>query len=179
MKFLDYKGKESRTANRKIRQSMKLWRVWKETREMLYIGKNVNLNWGLSLTRPDSTKFISFNQSCSNISPINETSNNKSSDLPLSPSIIWSALTPNAKKKVRLQLNQSELPRGQFLDLPQRSFNLTDVCSFVRLLPAFLGIGSLVFSDFCTVMQNGNSQKVAEPNFRKKIFLGKFGPKTT
>ena len=35
-----------------------------------------------------------------------------------------------------------------FLDLPRRSFESTDVRSFVRLLPAFLGIGSIVFSDF-------------------------------
>ena len=39
-----------------------------------------------------------------------------------------------------------------FLDLPKRSFKLTfvrpSVHSFIRLLPAFLGIGSLLFSDF-------------------------------
>ena len=45
------------------------------------------------------------------------------------------------------------------------------------LLPAFLEIGSLVFLIFGTKVQNGNAQNVTEPDFRKKFFLGKFGPK--
>ena len=35
----------------------------------------------------------------------------------------------------------------------------------------------LFFLIFCTMMQNDNAQNVTEPDFRKKIFLGKFGPK--
>ena len=51
----------------------------------------------------------------------------------------------------------------------------TFVCSFVRssvrLLPAFLEIGSLVFDDFFTKMQNGNAQNVTGgADFRKKNF---------
>ena len=53
------------------------------------------------------------------------------------------------------------------------------VCLSVRWLPAFLEIGSSVFPDFGTMMQNGNAQNVTEPDFRKKIhFRSKMPEKT-
>ena len=62
-----------------------------------------------------------------------------------------------------------------------RSYKLTivrpSVRPFLRSLPTFLEIGSLVFLIFGTKVQNGNAQNVTEPDFRKN--LGKFGPKTT
>ena len=62
------------------------------------------------------------------------------------------------------------------LDLPRMPFKLTDVRSSVRpffCYQLFSGSAHLVFSDFLhsTVARNGDSQKVMEPDFRKKNFF--------
>ena len=43
----------------------------------------------------------------------------------------------------------------------------------------FSGLAHYFLLIFGTKMQNGNAQNVTEPDFRKKFFLGKFGPNTT
>jgi len=63
----------------------------------------------------------------------------------------------------------SELIQYLFEHYAQKNDDFwTYLCSFVRLLPAFLGIGPLVF---CIVMQNDRTQKVTEPDFRNGYFL--------
>ena len=64
----------------------------------------------------------------------------------------------------------------QFLDLPWRSYKLTVVRSFVRssvrLLPAFLEIGSLVFSDFWHKDAKWQCPKCDGARFSEKKFSG-------
>ena len=57
------------------------------------------------------------------------------------------------------------------MDLPRRSYKLTDVRLFVRLLPAFLGIGSLVFSDFWHKDAKWQCPKYDRARFSRKIFF--------
>ena len=63
-----------------------------------------------------------------------------------------------------------------FLDLPRRSFKLTDVRPFVRpsarLLPTFLGVGSLVFSNFLHNYAKWRFPKSDGSWFSKKKFSG-------
>ena len=58
-----------------------------------------------------------------------------------------------------------------FLDLPQRSYKLTVVRPSVRLLPAFLEIGSLVFSDFWHKDAKWQSTKCDKARVPEKIFF--------
>ena len=58
---------------------------------------------------------------------------------------------------------------SSFLDLPRRSYKLTDVRVSVRLLPAFLGISSLVFSDFWHKDAKWQCPKCDGARFSKKI----------
>ena len=57
-----------------------------------------------------------------------------------------------------------------------RSYKLTCVRSSV-CYQLFSGLDHRNFFIFGTKVQNGDAQNVTEPDFRKKIFLGQFGPK--
>ena len=63
----------------------------------------------------------------------------------------------------------AQVAKECFLDLPWRSYKLTVVRSFVCLLPAFLEIGSLVFSDFWHKDAKWQCPKCDGARFSKKI----------